>query len=115
MGGLDGPPKPPGLGRAPAEPWARLDVASGAWGPRRAPQAPRARTRPGGAVARLDVASRAWGPRRAPIPPTADRLHSTRCQRVIRSPRTPIRCDPVVQSAREPDELCEPRGVHGVR
>src|SRR6267142_7102321 len=55
MGGLDGPPKPPALGSAPAEPW-RSSGSRAERGPRRASQAPCARKRPGGAVALLRFA-----------------------------------------------------------
>jgi hypothetical protein len=54
MGGLDGPPKPPALGSAPAEPWRSSSsprVLGGLDGP---PKPPALGKRPGVAVARLD-------------------------------------------------------------
>src|SRR2546425_2344428 len=71
MGGLEGSPKPPALGRAPAVAVARLDTAARPRGPRRAPQAPALGRAPAVAVARLDTAARPRGPRRAPQAPRA--------------------------------------------
>src|SRR5262245_38994629 len=53
-GAPNGPPKPPGARRAPAEPW-RSSMSHLPRGPERASK-PRRSSRPGGAVALLDVA-----------------------------------------------------------
>jgi hypothetical protein len=55
MGGLEGPPKPPALGGAPAAPW-RSSNSFGVSGVSKGPQAPNARRRPGGAVALVEFA-----------------------------------------------------------
>src|SRR5437763_15844315 len=62
-GGPEMAPKPPNVRRAPAEPW-RSSINHG--GPEMAPKPPKRSTRAGGAVALL---YKSWGPRDGPHAP----------------------------------------------
>src|SRR5437899_595024 len=73
MGGLEGPPKPPGARRRPGGAVAPLGIAWRFWGLEGPPKPPGARRRPGGAVAPLGIAWRFWGLEGPPKPPGARR------------------------------------------
>src|SRR5438094_7150757 len=78
MGGLDGPPKPPALGIAPAKPWRSSILLGGRWGLDGAPKPPAlgiAPAKPWRSSILLEVAGASTGP---PSPPRSEAPRQSR-------------------------------------